>query len=65
MRIAKGTYRHDTDMNIQDKKACQQFEMRTGGAFRPLLLVDDNEVSFEDMYDKFKDATNSIMQDVV
>ena len=46
---------------------CQQFEMRIGGTFEALLLivVDDKGVTIEDMYNKFKDTTNNIKQDVV
>ena len=33
--------------------------------FEALLLIDDNEVSIEEIYNTFKDTTNSVTQDVV
>ena len=58
IRMARTAYRYDTDKIIHDKEVCLQFEMRIHEAFKPLLLTDDKEASTEDVYNKFKNATN-------
>ena len=35
--------------------------MRISAAIEPLLLINDNEIGIEDMYNKFKDTINNIM----
>ena len=41
-------YSNSIDIIIHCKEVHQQFEMRIGGAFKPLLLIKDSEVSIKD-----------------
>ena len=54
MIITRTVYRYSAGNIIHDKEVYQQFLIRISGGFEPLLLIDNNDTSIEDMYNKSK-----------
>ena len=55
--------RYDVAKLINDEQLAQTFKIKIGGAFEPLLLIEDLEI--DELYRKFKQITNKATEEIV
>ena len=61
-RISKG---FAVDKFLTDQNSRNEFQIKIGGSFEPLLEINDDDIDINTLYNKFRDTTNEITKDTV
>ena len=57
--------RFNVEKLISDPDCAEQYQIKIGGKFEPLLALNDDEIEIEELYEKFKAIINDATKDSV